>query len=329
MSRAEIRAASATIDRILSLSLARSVRDGCSRCTATVPADTLVSPGEEVQVWIDGERQLTGWVVGMGIDAQARTLELDIRSRTYLLMVRSVGEVGRWRGHSAAEIVRQVCVLAGASVDWRAPEGDPVSLDCQPEATCWEVISRALGGRALAVTDTPRGELLVSDPQYESPGDAITDRDLEALRWRVDISRRRSTYTLRHYRWTDSPLTSRMTDAWMDDLGWDEVIRSPRRVTQREAEALLQTEALRRAGESITYSVTAHGLRWAPGQWLRLTSDALGLSEEVVALDVTWSLGDGTRTVATLGYLEALGRLQRPSAHAGRGRKRGLLDVGL
>jgi len=227
------------------------------------------------------------------------------------------------------EIVRQVCLWAGASVESRAPDGPRINLDAEPERSCWDVIADALRGQPIAATDTGDGRLLLLSLDG---GGTIHRAQVKgwATAWSRtrDITNRRSSYSLHRVTMADQAVSVALRDAWTSDLGWDATIRAPRRVSASEAQDLLRWEALRRAGESITFalswpSLDIDGKIPEPGDWLEVDGDRL-----LLLLDLTLSAGPGGRTAtATLGYPEALGLRPKPSRGAAPKRPR-MLEVG-
>jgi len=316
---------------LLAVSVARSLRRAISTGACTLPLTESLEPGAEAVIRYGDTTLLTGWVVALTDDYSARTTQVDLLSRTCLLEHRSLGDTARWRGISVGEIVRQVCLWAGASVVVDAPDGPRISLDGAPEDTCWGVIGRALQGQGLAATDTGDGRLRILDPSRLT-ADPIR---VPATGWATsltrtrDIRERRSSYRLQAVTWADQGASARRADSWMAGLGWDQVLRAPRHVSRADAQALLEAEALRRAGESVTVSLVAPG--WerdghllAPGDWLDLGDETL------LVLDTTWSAGPGGTTwQATLGYPEALGTRPRVSPGRRGQRRPTLLDIGL
>ncbi len=311
--------------QVESCTVSRSVRRSVS--VATLALHRAPEPGAEVVIAADGISLLTGWVVSLDENLADGACDVQVLSRTCLLAHRSLGTTARWRGVSVGEIVRQVCTWAGASMVSQAPDGPGINLDASPERSCWDVIAEALRGQGIAATDDGEGRLVLLRPDYSAPT-ALDRAGCTSLRRRVDLTARRSRYTLGRWTWLDEPVESSVSDLWMSGLGWDLTIRAPGRVSKADAQELLRAEALRRAGESITWEARIPGwvlggrIPW-PGDWFDLEDERLWL------LDLSLETGPGGwSSTLTLGYPEACGFRPKPKGQPAKKGRPKLLEVG-
>ena len=132
-----------------------------------------VDPCDPVEVWLDGEKFITGYIDqdsitlgpsshGFTISGRCKTGQLEDCSAEY--------KGGSWKNADLAQIIKDICRPYDIDVKEEAETGTPFKrFSLEPGETCLEAINRACVQRGVLCVSTKNGELhLISGEAAEA-----------------------------------------------------------------------------------------------------------------------------------------------------------------
>lgn len=315
-------------------SLARtfSVRSTRSKEDLTIG----IQPQDEVQIFIDGEPILTGYVTKREVSYSASGISVTISGASKTVDLQDCcmphGMANSYKNQTHEQNLKAVCRPFGIGVVDQVKSVDRRNLEFSPTETVGSAITRYLQKNGILLTDDEAGNLVIA--QAGSGGIAhdileLGKNILEGKRTQ-DVSKRFSDYvTLGQAAnpTSELPVSANHLTATARDSG----VRRPRWLVKQESgnasTEILQKKALVlrdvRFGESDTLNYKVQGWRqsngelWRVNSFVRFKDPLLGAFEDAswVITQITYSLSDrGTTTTMVLGLKTRFNLFSEPDA---------------
>jgi prophage tail gpP-like protein len=285
-----------------------------------------ILPGKACQVLIDGNLLITGYVdsADPSFDGTSHRISAKGRSKTADIVDCSVVVYGpQLTGLSVDRIAARLAKPFGVGV--RVDEGVSVggaidNVQVNQGESCFEVIERVCRMRALLVSDTPSGDILLTRASRRSASDSLEQgRNIVAASAGLDWSQRFSHYTVKGQTAGTDQLfgaeaahiqgeaVDRRVTRFRPKLIVSEGLADPAKAQKRG-----EWEALRRAGNATKARVTVKswtqesGRLWQPNELVRVRSAFLHIDATLLVGEVTYVLDDrGVRAELVLAPPEA------------------------
>jgi len=160
-----------------------------------------ITPGDPVEVLLDGELVLTGFVDAFSPSFDSRSHRVEVRgtSKTQDFFQSSADvDGGQFKGVNLKELAGRLAKPYGLSVDFRGPEGEARDVQLQQGESGYETVERLSRVQGVLVRDTPQGSLLFDRPGKNRAASALVQgKNILAARAELDWSDRFSTYTFK------------------------------------------------------------------------------------------------------------------------------------
>lgn len=303
--RASVQSGIEQVARVAELEIA-TVDAGVKTPGNTAPPESLdIVMGDPVEIWVDDERAITGWVEEIAplATADEDMVAVTVRSRTGDVVDCSAPP-DVLRRVTLLTLARALCTPLGVEV-FDAANDAYVYDRVKPDAgeTVADVLQRVARDRGILITDDAQGRLVLYRPDAApvNPTPLIRGQNILESRARYSNAERFGTYECRGQTITDSAITvdGRATAA---DGGVRprrrKVLTPARPLGPSDARRLCEWEALTRMGRGQEAQVTvsgwqdADGLLWTTGQLvdvtcsrLRLERARLLITDAVVSVD--------------------------------------------
>ena len=256
-----------------------------------------------------GETVITGYVdsVDAILDEQTRRLVITGRSKTAdLVDCSAVVEGGRFADQTLDQMARLLAEPFGIDIVVEADMGAAFpAVQIETGETVHALLTRLARHRAVLVTDTPEGGLLLTRPG--------ASRAPEALVQGVNIARAKAAIS-----WAErySPVIVRGqkagggeadigAEAVREDQAIDRyrplIVVADEQVDDQDCDVRAETEIRRRAGAGTQATITvprwhaADGTLWRAGDLVSVTAPSLGLARDLVIGGVTFRMAANVR----------------------------------
>lgn len=277
-----------------------------------------IKPGAVCEVRIGADLVLTGYVFGLPVSYDAKSITRSVVGRSLtadLVDCSAINEPGQWRRQSVQRIVQALAEPYGRKV--RSEVAETAALadhTIEPGESAFDSIDRLLTLSRLLSTDDATGEVVIVKP---GSGGRAVDRlevgqNILSLRTGFDFSSVHSEYRCVGQRsGTDdtfgadaAEVSARVTDP---RVGRRRVllIRQSGQMTPELAKARVNWERGNRMGKalSMTYRVQgwrqSNGALWVPNLIVRVVDPIAGLDRDMLIGEVEYTIDEGG-TVADL-----------------------------
>ena len=315
-------------------SMTGSFQLSLSRREATAEAVLTLRAGAAVEVRIDGETVITGWLDTFApqIDGESATIVATGRDRAADLIDCSADiQPGSWQNVPVETIVRALVAPFGITVEFPKPSGAPIRrFALQPGETVQAAIERLLRFRGWIAWSRADGTLVVGSPQGQDTTTKVVRIEegvnLLSASASHNVAERFSAYIVRGQASGDDEANGRAV-AQIKGQAIDPAVKRHRPLvivaeeqsTADSARLRAEWEANVRAGRAQTADVTVQGWRdadgalWAPDRLVELKSPTLAIDARMLVVGVEFvRAGDGTTATLTLQPPEAWQQLPVP-----------------
>lgn len=327
----------------------RAARSFSLEVTTRWPGSDLVrrvAPGDECEVWIGSDKVVTGYVDAAPVAYDGGQVQVQVagRSRTAdLVDCSAINEPGQWRGLRVEAVAGALAGVYGVSVVARTDTG-PAMIEHQiePGETVWESVDRMLTLRQLLATDDELGRLVLigAGDAGQASGALEFGKNILRAAAQRDRSQTYSEYVCKAQRATVEQADEDVGTFVTEPVG---IARqtgvSRRRVLvlresgQADAEACAaraQYELAYRDAKARQVRYTLNGWRqpdgslWRVNQLVRVIDDVIGINEQLLAVEVAYSLSSAGMLCELLlapqaGYVKRLQRQRSQAKALGRG----------
>lgn len=275
-----------------------------------------IPEGKTCEVWISGDKVMTGYVDAVAQSRSGFTAGITIagRSKTCDLVDCSPDfDVAELAGLDLAAVARKVCAPFGIEVDARVSGPTFAVAAAHHGETCWKLIERLARQRQILVTDDADGRLVLTRLASERATDELVHPSdgLLKIESKRDLSKRFSVYKVKAQagaRWADAgsdeaslPSALAHVEGEFRDHG---VSRYRPRTILNEGAAKksgamerAEYEARRNIGKALRFTATRVGWRqgdgalWRPNLLVACRVPSMNLGAELAIAEVHYKKG--------------------------------------
>ena len=312
------------LDVSITLGIERMARDFTLAITDRWPASNGVAVRQVVagalcELWIGGDKVLTGYVdaTPVSYDATRVTVGVSGRSKTADLVDCSVtGKVQQWRGALVESIIAALAKPYGVVVKSDVTTGQaPSDFQIDQGETVFEAVDKLLRPKALWATDNADGELVIIKVPGGQAHDALRlGENILGGDAALDFKDRFSEYVCKGQRaGGDDESAAKTNEAQAQQT---DATLSRRRVLQIQQSGQasnatcrqrVQFEAAQRFSQSLTATYSVQGWRqsngalWQPNTRVWVNDPVIGFDDELLITEVCFSLSNsGMKTAITV-----------------------------
>lgn len=294
------------------------------------PAASPIKPGQQGQLFLDGEPVITGYVdtVVADYDATKHTIRVTGRDKTGdLVDCSAVYKTGQWHNVKIDQLARDLLKPYDIKVVIESDTGSAFSsFNIQEGETVFECLERAARMKALLLTSNPEGDLVITRAGNRRLEHGLVEgKNIKGARGEFSWKERFSSYTVKGHGRLGADGDS--LHASPSGKSTDEIITRHRPLIV-VAESHSHNASLRdraewernvRRGRSARGSITVQGWKnpagtvWQPNTLVPVTSPMLWLDNaEMLIVGCTWTLDDngGSLTELAIAKPEAFKLLQ-------------------
>lgn len=276
------------------------------------PGQTVEIPihfGDKVEIKIDSDLVLTGWVDSTPVSVSGNTVTRSISGRSLTCdLVDCSAEFNEWRQQPVAQIVTALASEYGISVIDEAQSQDEItdhSID--PGETVFESIDRLLSLSRLLSTDNGKGQLVIASPGSagRSVDELVLGENILESSMAQDFSSCFSEYRCVGQQSGNDQIdaiaaaevTATQTDSRVKRKRLY-IVQQSGQLTPELAQARVKWECENRIGRGLTANVTVHGWRqsngslWEPNQVVRLRDEVLGIDRDMLIVEIEYELSE-------------------------------------
>lgn len=315
----------------------RQARDFSLAITQSWPGATdiprRVRPGDVCEVWIGGDKVLTGYVDATPISYDAQQVSVGVKGRSKtadLVDCAAAFGKGQWQGRKIESIAADLAGAYDVRVLTEVATGGTISdHQIQPGETVYESLSRLLNLRQLLSTDNADGNLVLINPG--SGGRASTALELGknvlSADSPLDYKDVYSTYVCKGQR-AGTDLDAAETIAESVSQATDSNVKRNRlmvitqtgQVDTQMCRDRVRYEALYRAAKAVESTYTVQGWRqadgnlWLPNQLVHVRDGVIGFDDDLLIIEVAYRISSqGTTTQIKVGPMA--GYIPSPEAN--------------
>ncbi|MBW4089892.1 MAG: hypothetical protein HIU82_02115 [Proteobacteria bacterium] len=283
-----------------------------------------ILPFAPVTLWLGADLLLTGYVdaynPAFGPDQHA--VRITGRSKTAdLVDCKPAIAGGQFAGYSYAAICRAVAALFGIDVVVQAPGASAVVADATMERaeTGFAFLERLGRMAGVLLTDDAQGRLVLTTAgSTQAAGRLVQGQNIQHASATLSGRRRFSIYTVMGQHGLTPGATTVQTQqqaSATDSLVprfRPHVAMGETQMTQAQMQQRVNWMCAYAAGQATKATITVPGWRqpdgtlWQPNQIVAVTSDWLGIDQDLLAAQVEYGLSDneGSTTTLTVGPIE-------------------------
>lgn len=277
-----------------------------------------LSPGMECSLKYGNDRLVTGYIdsVSQSLDSGRHGITVSGRDKSAdLVDASAVHAPGSWKGASLMDICSALCVPFGIAVTLEGNQGQPfTAFQIQPGESVAEAMQRLLKQRELVAMPDGQGGIRLAKLARETLSTVLREGvNVLSASVTYDASERFSEYLVTGQKQgTDKEfgkacsVRAKVTDDQMERYR-PLVLRASQQGDAAYMRQRARWEMTTRRAEGTSVQVTVQGWRddsgrlWEPGVLVPVSLPTLGLSQNLLIGEVTWTRDSGgTTTQLTL-----------------------------
>lgn len=272
-------------------------------------------------VRIDGAPVISGYLdaVSLSLDAGTHGVSVSGRDKTADLVDCSAVHAGQWKNATVERIARDLAAPFGVAVRLETKAGDPLtSFALQEGETVFEAIDRAARARALLLTSSPAGELVITRRGTQRlPVELVEGVNILSAQAEYRVAERYSKITVKGQARGSDAESAATVKASVND---PEITRHRPLVVIAEEQgaglaARADWERRIRMGRGSRATVAVQGWShpgglWLPNRLVRVRAPSVRIDAELLIVACTYTLDSGgSRTELTLAHPAAFDQL--------------------
>lgn len=279
-------------------------------------AATALQPGSLVEVLVDNQVVITGYIDDLNIEHSASDHRISVSGRDKaadLIDCAAMNQPGEWNNKDMLAIVSDLCAPFGITARSTVPVGKPFAQwNIEPGETVFENIDRLARHRGVLVVSDGVGGVLLTQPGADTISTALVlGENILSGTLSASHQQRFSDYTVKGQRPRDDENEGALATQISATVKDSDVTRHrPTLLMYEDADASKSTLANRaawqrdvNAARAQRVSITVQGFSHASGLWslnklVSVTDARLRLNNvQLLIVGITWSLdASGTRT---------------------------------
>lgn len=294
-----------------------------------------IKPFDLCEVWIDGDKIITGYIYSAPINYSADTVQTTITGRSLTSSLVDCSAIGnsQYRKRKAGDVITAIAKEYGVKVIDNSGSTELLDFVIEKGEKCFEAFQRIIKNERLLITDNGDGELVLANVGELKADDALVlGKNILACNAENNWSEVYSEYRVNSQSASGAPNEADDDDADSHNVegGFTFersiknelpikrvlVIKSDGKSSSAQLNARLEFEKLNRLGKAKERTYTVQGWRqsngklWLPNMLVEIDDWLAGVTGQMLITEVSYRVSNGHTAELKLSSPEGYGEFK-------------------